>query len=394
VIKRTASHVVSQETPAVQLVTSLLNAAIAVSASDIHLDPTHHGLQIRFRIDGILYTKETIEQSLMNQVVARLKVLAHIDIAEKRVPQDGKFILVHEAREIDCRVSTFPVMHGEKVVIRILNRAAQALSFEQLGFPSTVLAQVQEHIQRASGFFLVAGPTGSGKTTTLYAALSTLNGADRHIITLENPIEYNIAGITQGQINPEVGFTFEKGMRALLRQDPDVVMVGEIRDKQTARIAIEASLTGHMVFSTIHTTDAPSVLMRLMDMQIEPFLLNASLTGILAQRLARKICAACRIPAAPTAQEKTVLAQIGCETDVLFKGAGCDACAGLGYKGRTGIFQLLLMNNAMRSLLVQHPSFDRIVAQAQNDGMQTLLYDGARKVADGTITVQELLRVV
>jgi len=385
---------IDQDISAVRLVDDLLHKAITYNASDIHLEPTDHGLRVRFRLDGILSDQEHSPVSMMNQIISRIKVLSHIDIAEKRVPQDGKFRIIEDQREIDLRVSTFPSLFGEKVVIRILDRMQNMLALDMLGFQSEELTRFSQMINRSSGFFLVAGPTGSGKTTTLYAALSALNTPEKNIITLEDPVEYNLEGITQGQIHPEAGFTFERGMRALLRQDPDIVLVGEIRDKQTAQIAIEAALTGHLVLSTVHTNDAPSVIMRLMDMGIEPFLINAAITGVLAQRLARKICPKCRVSAKPNDQEQIILKHLGIDCPELYKGKGCEHCFGLGYKGRTGIFELLAMTPALRFLIVQDPSFDAIYSRARTDGMNPLLHDGAKKLQQGVITLDELLRAV
>ncbi len=387
------SHTLHEEAPIVRLVNSLLYAAIDQSASDIHIEPAAHSGRIRFRVDGILYDQQIIEAAFMSQLSARLKVLARIDIAEKRIPQDGKFRIAYEHKEIDLRVSTFPSLYGENMVVRILDRSAQTIKLDSLGFDSQMYFTVQELLSKQQGFLLVCGPTGAGKTTTLYAALDTLNLAEKHIITLEDPVEYNLLGVTQGQVNPDAGFTFAKGMRSVLRQDPDIVMVGEIRDRETAQIALEASLTGHLVLSTIHTNDAPSVIMRLMDMGIEPFLINASLTGVLAQRLARKICLACRVMVEPSEEEQLMLQQMGLMVECLYKGIGCGSCKGRGYKGRVGIFELLVMTGNLRSLIVNSPIVDDIIAQARNDGLQPLLVDGARKVAQGIITLSELLRV-
>ncbi len=387
------SHTLYEEMPVVRLANSLLYAAIDQSASDIHIEPTANLGRIRFRIDGVLHDQQMIEAPFMNQLNARFKVLARIDIAEKRIPQDGKFRIAYEQKEIDLRVSTFPSLYGENLVVRILDRAAQTIQLDTLGFDHSMKQTVQELLQRSQGFLLVCGPTGAGKTTTLYAALAALNSAEKHIITLEDPVEYNLAGVTQGQVNPDAGFTFGTGMRSLLRQDPDIVMVGEIRDKETAQIALEASLTGHLVLSTIHTNDAPSVIMRLMDMGIEPFLINASLTGVLAQRLTRKICLSCRIMVEPTAEEYQMLQRIGLPLSMLYKGAGCASCKGRGYKGRIGIFELLVMTSKLRSLIVHSPSLDAITEQTRADGLQPLIIDGGRKVAQGIITLDELLRV-
>jgi len=385
---------VNNSQPVITIVDQVLQQAIAGDASDIHFEPTQKDLRMRFRVDGVLLDQGSIDASIMPQVISRLKVLAHIDIAEKRIPQDGKFSMQVQSKLIDLRVSTFPSLYGQKVVVRVLDRAAYAMTLEKLGFSESMFTQIQMLMRRPNGFFLVTGPTGSGKTTTLYAALAALNATEKNIVTLEDPVEYNLEGITQGHINPDAGFTFEKGIRAVLRQDPDVLMVGEVRDKQTARVAIEAALTGHVVLSTLHTNDAPSAIMRLMDMGIEPFLINASLTGVLAQRLARKICTQCRQQVSAIDQEKQLLERFGMQDTILYKGVGCSACNHLGYKGRVGIFELLGMTSALRALVVHHPIFDDIYAQALRDGMCTLQQDGIHKVQNGTITLEELVRVV
>lgn len=380
--------------PVVALVDSLLSHAISNGASDIHFEPSQTNLRVRMRFDGVLYDQDSVDQAYMHQFLSRLKVLAQVNIAEKRVPQDGKFRITYDGKEIDLRLSTFPTVLGEKIVVRILDRGQQVVQLDQLGFSKRMYQQFEPLCARATGFILVSGPTGSGKTTTLYGAINKINDAQKNIITLEDPVEYLIPGISQGQIHPDAGFTFEKGIRSVLRQDPNVIMVGEIRDKQTARIAIEAALTGHLVLSTIHTNDTVSVVMRLMDMGIEAFLINASVSGVLAQRLARKICPHCKISRAPTDQEKAVLDTHGLCLGAVYQGTGCTACMGLGYKGRIGIFELLVPSHVLRGLMVQHPSFDALQAQALADGMTTLVADGLEKVKDGVISVQELLRVV
>lgn len=389
----TAQTILKNEFSVVERVDDLIFRAIKRNASDIHLESTAHGLRIRFRIDGVLYDEQRIDVTLGLQILSRIKILAHINIAEKRIPQDGKFTVVHQANPIDLRISSFPALYGEKIVIRILDKMGHAIDLEHLGFQPHILSLFKELIQRSNGFFLVTGPTGSGKTTTLYAALSALHTPEKNIITLEDPIEYNIEGITQGQIHPDAGFTFERGMRALLRQDPDIAMVGEIRDKQTARIAIEAALTGHLVLSTLHTNGAPAAVMRLMDMGIESFLLNASVTGILAQRLVRKNCTFCVQEMFPHEQELKLLEQLPITVTKIYKGAGCNECFNLGYKGRTGIFELLVMNNPLRALIVKNPIFEAIYEQALVQGMQTLLVDASHKLAAGIISLQELMRV-
>ncbi len=378
----------------IQLVQDILEKAISLVASDIHLEPTEESLRVRFRVDGMLYDQESIAEAIMHQVLSRIKVLANVDIAEKRVPQDGTFSITVNENSVDLRVSTFPSQFGEKIVVRILDRTVHTMELEKIGMHTNTLTTFKRLINQSSGFFLVVGPTGSGKTTTLYAALDYLNHPEKNIITLEDPIEYRVGNITQGQIRPEAGFTFEKGIRALLRQDPDVLMVGEIRDKQTARIAIEAALTGHVVLSTLHTNDAASTIMRLMDMGIEPFLMNASINGVLAQRLARRICNECKQEVEPNVQERAILQELGFELTQVFRGEGCTACFGSGYKGRIGIFELLVMTNELRELIVQNPSFDALAQQALTDGMHTLLNDALEKVKNGTISVQELARIL
>ncbi len=380
--------------PVVALVDSLLSHAISNGASDIHFEPTQTNLRVRMRFDGVLYDQDSVDHGYMHQFLSRLKVLAQVNIAEKRVPQDGKFRITYDGKEIDLRLSTFPTVLGEKIVVRILDRGQQVVDLERLGLSLSMYRTFESLCARASGFILVSGPTGSGKTTTLYGAINKINDAQKNIITLEDPVEYLIPGISQGQIHPDAGFTFEKGIRSVLRQDPNVIMVGEIRDKQTARIAIEAALTGHLVLSTIHTNDTVSVVMRLMDMGIEPFLINASVSGVLAQRLARKICPHCKISRAPTDQEKAILEKFELDLPVVFQGTGCPACMGLGCKGRVGIFELLVPSNKLRGLIVQHPSIDALQAQALHDGMITLRADGVQKVKDGLISLQELMRVV
>lgn len=309
--------------PTVLLVDSILCKAIEVRASDIHLEPSATNLRVRYRIDGILYDQEPVSSEKSLLVLSRLKILSLLDIAERRLPQDGKFIVNFLSRNIDLRVSVFPTIHGEKIVIRILDRFAKYISLQNLGCNEDVLKKIKELIKKQSGFLLVTGPTGSGKTTTLYAILSELNRSTRNIVTLEDPVEYNIDGITQSQVNPKAGFTFERGLRSLLRQDPDVAMVGEIRDRQTAKIAIEMALTGHLVLSTLHTNDASGAVNRLIDMGIEKYLISACLIGVISQRLVRLPCDFCKYE----------------------KDLSCKNCFGLGHKGRTGIFEILDSTN-------------------------------------------------
>jgi len=372
----------------------IIKSAIKKSASDIHIEPHANFARLRYRIDGVLYDQSPISNGVKAQVISRIKVLSKINLSEKRIPQDGKFRFLYNNLKIDLRVSTFPSIYGEKVVIRILDRSKTMIQLNSLGFTQDMLLNFTELIERPTGFVLVTGPTGSGKTTTLYAALSHLNSAEKNIITLEDPVEYNLDGITQGQIHPDAGFTFAKGIRAVLRQDPDIAMVGEIRDKETAQTAIEASLTGHQVFSTLHTNDAPGAIMRLMDMRIEPFLINAALSGVLAQRLARKICPSCKVIKKPADQDKKILEKLNLNLKELYYGTGCQECFNLGYKGRVGIFELLLMSPDLRALTVTQPKFDEIRVQAISDGMKSMISDGASKVKNGIISLDELIRVI
>ncbi|MEX2438163.1 MAG: GspE/PulE family protein, partial [Candidatus Babeliales bacterium] len=306
----------------VELVDTLINQAVHKGASDIHLESTEKGLRIRFRVDGMLFDHAEINKELMPQVLSRIKVLAHINLAEKRVPQDGKFRMIINEHPIDMRVSMFPSVYGQKAVIRILDRSKTMIHLDHLGFDPYTLARFRQLINKPQGFLIVTGPTGSGKTTTLYGALAELNSPEKNIVTLEDPVEYHLDGIVQGNIHPDAGFTFAKGIRSILRQDPDIALVGEVRDQESARIAIEAALTGHLVLSTLHTNDAPGAIMRLMDMAIEPFLINAAVSGVLAQRLARQNCKGCTESYAPGDEEKGLMERFEVELPIMFKGNG------------------------------------------------------------------------
>jgi type II secretory ATPase GspE/PulE/Tfp pilus assembly ATPase PilB-like protein len=325
----------------IKLVDTLIAHAIEAGASDIHLEPTGTSLSIRFRIDGLLCLQPPLHDvNAIAHTCARIEILAGIDGAKRRIAQDGKWSITHKGRPIDLRVSTFPSLYGPHVVVRILNRENHAHTLTKLGLSETMHRQLHDLLSSSAGCILIAGPTGSGKTTTMYAALATLNTPEKHIITLEDPVEYILSGVTQGHIHPAAGFTFEHGMRALLRQDPDVIMIGEMRDRQTAQIAIEAALTGHLVLSTVHTSNAVRVIMRLLEMKIEPFLINAAVTGVVAQRLARMLCQDCKFEYAPSSTEQALLAQYESACSVLFSAKGCAACRHTGYKGRVGIFEL------------------------------------------------------
>lgn len=380
--------------PAILILNELLNKSLSLSASDVHLEPNDSGLRVRFRIDGVLYDEKNIDSLYAQQVISRIKVLARMNVAEKRIPQDGQFCYEFENRKIDLRIATFPSYYGEKVVIRILDHKQHYLSLDMLGFNVQMLQNIKKIAQSSHGFFLVTGPTGSGKTTTLHAMLNLIISPEKNIVTLEDPIEYNVNGIVQSQIYPEVGFTFEKGIRSLLRQDPDVIMVGEIRDKETARVAIQAALTGHLVLSTLHTNDAPSSVIRLLDMNIEPFLINASLTAILAQRLARKLCIVCRYPVSPSYDELKFIETMKLNITNLYKSKGCEHCHKLGYKGRIGVFELLIVTNKLKSLITKQPIFQDIFMQARADGMKSLEEDAVDKINQGIISLYEFARVL
>lgn len=386
----------NEQFPVIQLVDLIIRTAIDKGASDIHFEPAYDMLHVRYRIDGILCNAGFRCQQDTAHILARLKVLSHLDTTEQRIPHDGTFIVLHNGAPVDMRVSTFPSVFGEHIVVRILDRSRNCFSLEQLGLTVAMQSLCSNFLRRSHGFFLVTGPTGSGKTTTLYAALAATNDVAKHVITLEDPIEYHIPGITQGQIQSEVGFTFEKGIRAILRQDPDTIMIGEIRDVQTARVAIQAALTGHVVLSTVHTVDAPSVIMRLMDMGIEPFLINASLTGVLAQRLARCLCSSCKYPRLVTQEERILFEKqhrsLPCDT--VYDSTGCGDCFGVGYKGRIGIFELLVMTKELRAVISKEPCADALAYFLQSQGSKTLLDDGIEKIVQGIISVQECARVL
>lgn len=381
----------TEERVAVRIVDALIMHALSLRASDIHGEPQENHLRIRYRIDGILIEQEPIDGAFVDQVVARIKVLAHMNTMQRRVPQDGKCTIAHGSRAIDIRVATFPSVYGETVVLRLLDREQQPLSLDQLGLSESLCESLVAILQKQNGLFLVTGPTGSGKTTTLYAALNAINDATKNIITLEDPVEYSIAGITQGRIDPDTGFTFETGIRAMLRQDPDIMLVGEIRDRQTARIAIEAALTGHLVLSTLHTHDATTALIRIIEMEIEPFLLKASLIGVLAQRLIRTVCTACVQYEPPTEAEAELFTrhEMGIP-DRVARAQGCERCVYTGYYGRSGVFELLIISDALRTLMHTTPDILRIQVQAVADGLCPMIHDALRKVATGVTTTKEI----
>jgi general secretion pathway protein E len=387
----------AREAPTIQLVNLLLRA-IQMGASDIHLEPFENDFRVRYRKDGILHEAESPPKGLQAVVLSRLKIMARLDIAERRLPQDGRFRLKVKGHDIDFRVSTLPTLLGESMVIRILDREKIVFDLNGLGFPGRELQQFTNMIHKPYGMILVTGPTGSGKTTTLYAALELINSPEKKIITIEDPVEYRLAGVTQMQVKPSIGLTFARGLRHIVRQDPDVVLVGEIRDQETADIAVHAALTGHLVFSTLHTNDAPGAVTRLLEMGIEDFLMASAILGILAQRLVRLICPQCRTPLSPEAAAQELRrmrngAIPDTEAPQLYIGAGCPACAHTGYQGRTGIYELILIDDMMRQLILQRADASTLRQTAIQQGMQTLATDGWRKVTQGLTTIQEVLRV-
>ena len=381
------------EAPVVRLVNLLIEGAIGAEASDIHIEPFEDTLRIRYRIDGILYDQEAPPRRLQAAVTSRVKLMAEMNIAERRLPQDGRIRVTMHGRRVDIRVSTIPTVHGESIVMRLLDRQSVFLPLEKLGFGPAMLPGFESMIRRPHGIVLVTGPTGSGKTTTLYAALDKINSPDRKIITVEDPVEYQLKGVNQIPVKPKIGLTFATGLRHIVRQDPDVILIGEVRDLETADIAIQASLTGHLVFSTLHTNDAPGAITRLQDMGVEPYLVASVLEGVMAQRLVRRICAACRATDSPSAGDLGALGIAGTAGVPLYRGRGCDECRGTGYRGRTGIYELFPITEDARSLILRRAPTREIRRAAVEAGMITLRLDGWAKACEGVTTVEEILRV-
>ncbi|MDQ7829288.1 MAG: type II secretion system ATPase GspE [Armatimonadota bacterium] len=385
---------VAEEAPIVRLAHSILVQAVRQRASDIHVEPQEREVVVRFRVDGTLHKVMAVPMQAHAALVSRLKIMANLDIAERRVPQDGRIEMALDGRAVDLRVSTVPSMWGESVVMRILDKGNAMVPIERLGFRPEARARFERLIAKPCGLILVTGPTGSGKTTTLYAALNRLNRPDVKILTIEDPVEYQLPGIVQVQVNPRAGLTFARGLRAFLRQDPDIIMLGEVRDEETARIAVQASLTGHLVLSTLHTNDAPSAVTRLADMGIEPFLVGASVLGVVAQRLVRALCVECREPYAPTPE---VLARLGlepAEAPVVYRPRGCPRCGGLGYRGRLGLYEVMTVDDALRDLIVRGAGAAALREAALAAGMRTLREEGLARALDGTTSLEEVLRVV
>ncbi len=387
----------ASEVPVIRMVNLIISRAVESRASDIHIEPFEKELQLRYRVDGVLHNIDPPPNQLRAAVISRIKLMAKLNIAERRLPQDGRIKLKVLGKEIDLRVSTLPIMYGESVVMRILDKSnTDLIDLRRLGFPEDLYASICAMTSKPHGIFLVTGPTGSGKSTTLYSALKRINIPDRKIITIEDPVEYQMDGINQIQVNSQIGLTFSTGLRHIVRQDPDVIMIGEIRDLETAEIAIRAALTGHLVFSTLHTNDAPSAVTRLIDMGVEDYLLASSLIGILAQRLVRIICSHCKAPAQVAARSMVdsgfALDNEGEFVDV-FRGRGCEACAHSGFESRRGIFELLDVDDDMRRVITTSPDSTVLKAQAEKNGMRPLRDDGWSKVLSGMTTPDEILRV-
>ena len=380
------------DAPIVQLITAVLAEAIREGASDVHIETFEKSLQVRFRIDGVMREMVQPKRALAPLLVSRVKVMAKLDIAEKRIPQDGRITLKIGGREVDVRVSTLPTANGERVVLRLLDKQTAALALPNLGMDAETLSRVRGVVAKPHGIFLVTGPTGHGKTTTLYAAMSELNRDSINILTIENPIEYSIAGIGQTQVNEKADMTFARGLRAILRQDPDVVMVGEIRDLETAQTAVHASLTGHLVMSTVHTNTAVGAVTRLMDIGVEPFLIASSVVGILAQRLVRVLCSQCKSAAEPNALERMFLGEHA-EGAVVYRSSGCDACSRSGFRGRTGIYELVTVDDHTRTLIHDQASEQAITDYVRRE-CPSISDDGRRKVLAGVTSVNEVMRAV
>ncbi len=386
----------SEDMPIVQLVDAIFKQAIVKKASDIHIEPGEHQMEVRFRIDGVLRPIMTVPKEFESSLTARIKVMANLDITESRQPQDGRVMTEAGGRPVDLRISTLPIIYGEKTVIRILDKGSTEFKMSTLGFNSDQEALFKEALGRPNGIILVTGPTGSGKSTTLYTALSIMNDPETNIITLEDPVEYKLQRINQVQVNAKVGLTFAKGLRSVLRQDPDVIMVGEMRDQETAEIAIQSALTGHLVLSTLHTNDAPTSITRLINMGVEPFLISASVNLIIAQRLVRLLCKNCKEMMEPPQTIAEKLIQAAGKPDLpvtFFKAKGCDACHETGYKGRRGVYEILRVTSKIREATVNNATIDSIKAVALEEGMRTLYQEGATMALSGLTTVEEMMRV-
>lgn len=386
-------RVTEEDSPIVRLVNQILQLAIEQRASDIHIDPQETKVLIRYRVDGVLRTDRALPKHMQSVLTARIKILANMDITEHRVPQDGRIKMNINFHPVDLRVSTLPTVYGEKIVMRVLDLGAALNDIQKLGFNKLNLQRFIELIERPTGIVLITGPTGSGKSSTLYAALNRLNSEEVNIITIEDPVEYQLEGINQIQVNPNVGLTFAHGLRSILRQDPNIIMVGEIRDRETAEVAIRASLTGHLVLSTLHTNDALSTVTRLIDMGIEPFLVATSLAGVVSQRLVRRVCRDCQYEQEPTKRESEIFARRGIKIEKVIRGRGCPTCNMTGYKGRIAIHELLVMTDDMRRVILNHEPFSKLRELAIKNKMIFLIDDGLLKVKQGITTLEEVLKV-
>jgi len=383
---------IADQSPIIRLVNYIIFNAVKEGASDIHIEPNERQLRIRYRVDGALHQALEPPIHLAAAVASRIKIMANLDISERRLPQDGRIHVMMESRPIDLRVSTLPMTFGEKVVIRVLDHQSINLSLQELGFSAEILDSFESGIIQPNGMVLVTGPTGSGKSTTLYSALNAVSSMEKNVCTVEDPVEFQLNGINQFHVNEKIGLSFAAVLRSLLRQDPDIIMVGEIRDQETARIAIQAALTGHLVFSTLHTNDACSTVSRLIDMNVEGYLLGASLNMVLAQRLCRRICPKCKHTYDPPKAMQLAMEQMDMQVDEFVKGAGCKRCRNTGYSGRIAIHELLVIDDNLREIIATHPSRQMIKEQAQQSGMCPLRYDGLRKVKEGLTTLEEVFQ--
>ncbi len=380
--------------PTVRFVDKLLIKAVSVGASDVHLEPYEDEVEVRLRMDGVLHPYTKIPPAKYREVVSRIKIMANLNVAERRIPQDGKIPLRVGGRDYDVRVSVVPTVHGERTVLRLLDRSKGLLKLEELGLSEEDLPKVERLISKPHGIVLVTGPTGAGKSTTLYAMLLRIKNPKRNILTIEDPVEYQIKGIGQIQVNPKVGLTFAAGLRAILRQDPDVIMVGEIRDDETAQIAVQAALTGHLVLSTLHTNDAPSAVTRLSDMGVESFLIASTLEGVISQRLVRRVCPYCKEPYKPDAE---ILEKLGLDPEgdyTFYRGKGCEQCLGSGYRGRIGLFEVLELDDELKKLIIHTQDANEIRRAAREKGFKTMFEDGVGKILAGITTPEEVLAAV
>ena len=384
---------VAGQSPVIRLVNYVLYNAVREGASDIHIEPADRCLRVRYRVDGRLYKSLEVPSHLLNAVTSRIKIMGSMDISERRLPQDGRINVALDGRRIDLRVSTFPASRGEKTVIRVLDTRGTTLDLKDLGFAEDILNIFQANIKAPNGIVLVTGPTGSGKSTTLYGALNEIATMENNVCTVEDPIEYNLGLINQFQVQEKVGMTFAMALRTLLRQDPDIIMVGEVRDEETARTAIQAALTGHLVFSTLHTNDAASAITRLVNMGVEPFLISAALNMILAQRLVRRVCPKCRSEYEPPRTLRRALEKMGYDIPKFHKGVGCRRCRNTGYAGRIGVHEILVVNDELRDAVVAGESIGELRRIGSNNGMITLRHDGFRKVHEGITTIEEIMHI-